>query len=150
DQRACTSSRVIWSSICEGAMSFADGFLRNTRQHMGFSLGASETYSPNMISLSTSTVPSERQTLLLTSLVPQVYVNVQKKKFTFDLTFNTRYSRYNGAFSNLTRFSQNGTAAFIYTKVRRKTTLQLLSNVVSMYNDPGLLLGASVAGSYQS
>src|SRR5262245_28252843 len=31
------------------ARSFADGFLRNTRRHLGFSVTASESYSPNLV-----------------------------------------------------------------------------------------------------
>src|SRR5262245_13805498 len=114
------------------ARSFADGFLRNTRQHMGFSLSVFELYTPD-VRLSSG----ETKDVSFTSILPQLYLNFEKKKLDFRLTYGAAYRRFNNGVNDLNnRVSHNGTAEFSYSLLaRQKTTLQLSSALTSEYYD---------------
>src|SRR5262249_3676517 len=114
------------------ARSFADGFLRNTRQHMGFSLSVFELYTPD-VRLSSG----ETKDVSFTSILPQLYLNFEKKKLDFRLTYGAAYRRFNNGGSDLNnRVSHNGAAEFSYSLfARQKTNLQLSSALTSAYYD---------------
>jgi hypothetical protein len=123
------------------ARSFVDGFLRNTRQHVGLSFGASELYARTS---------QGKPGLLITTLLPQLFVNFDKKKFNFRLTYNAAYRRDNRESSDLSTLTQSGTASFGYTVTRRKATLQLSNNLTSAYHDAASLLAMELQSPYQT
>jgi hypothetical protein len=128
----------------EPARSFADGFLRNARQHFGFSFSAFESYSSNALGSSTGS-----RGMTFTSLLPQVHANFQNKGLSFRLNYGAAYNRYNESLSELNRVSQTGTAAFVYSRSRRKTTFQVMDYLNSMYNDPGSFIGSTAGALYR-
>ncbi len=122
----------------EGASTFADRFLRDTPHHLGFSLGAFESYTPGQID------PSNQQTgVVLSSITPQVFTNIQKKSFDFRLNYGAIFNRYNRALSNLDSATQYGNATVNYTITRRKTGFHVAGYLSSFYNDPASFLGSS-------
>src|SRR5262245_4599437 len=72
------------------ARAFSNGFLRNTRQHVGFSLGLSESYSHSH-GLATSF--GEANSVSYSSLAPQLYLNFQGRKLDLHLTYRASYNR---------------------------------------------------------
>src|SRR5206468_11322672 len=110
-------------------------FLRNTGQHVGFSVGVAQVYTPGVGSLSGRT-----NDLTFTSIVPQAYTNVHKKNLEFRMIYGIVYKRYNGELSALNRVSQNGNLSFSYTASRRKTTWQVSNVMTSAYYDEGSFL----------
>ena len=70
-----------------GATSFADGFLRNTRQHIGASVGVSETYSPNVSTSGNRPRYISRPFSLRSSLISE------KKAIDFRLNYGVAYER---------------------------------------------------------
>jgi len=117
------------------ARSFADNFIRNTGQHVGFSVGVAEVYSPSLILSS-----GEKKDLLFTSVFPQAYVNFEKKNFEFRTIYGVSYYRYSKQISQPDRLSQNGTVLFSYSRSHRKTTFQLSNVATSAYYDEGSFL----------
>src|SRR5437867_6858233 len=72
------------------ATSFSDGFLRNTRRHLGLSFSAFESYTSNMRGSSTG-----QTGVTVATLLPQIYANVQKKRFDFRSNYGAVVTRYN-------------------------------------------------------
>jgi hypothetical protein len=117
------------------ARTFADGFLRNTR-HLGFSVRASNIYSPNLLKSSNG-----RQATSFVTLEPQLYLNLQKRKLNARLTYGATYRGYNKELADLNAFTQSGTASFGYTLFAgRKTTLNFSDSLSSVYYDATSLL----------
>src|SRR5262249_5225010 len=108
-------------------------------QHLGFSLGVSQAYTPDVI------VSSEgSKALSFTSVLPQLYLNFSKKKFDFRLIYGITYNHFENGMSNLDKTYQNGTTTFNYTIIGgRKRTLQFSNAVTSTYYDPGAFIGNS-------
>jgi len=119
------------------AATFAEKFLRGTRQHVGLSVSIGQLYSSG-VAVSSDTTKS----VSVTQLSPELYLNFQKKQWDFRLTYGVLSKRYYGGLSDLNRLSQNGSASLSYTRSGRKTTLRFANSVSSTYNDEGLSLGA--------
>jgi hypothetical protein len=126
------------------ARSFSDGFLRNTRQHIGFSVSAFESYTPNAFGPST-----EHKAITLASILPEVHANFQKKGLDFRIGYGAVFNRYGKDLSQLNRISQTGTATFGYSVSRRKTRLQVTDFLSSFYNDPASFPGSTTNSSYR-
>ncbi len=127
-----------------GAKSYADGFIRDSRQHLGVSVSAFETYIPDAIPASAG-----RQSVAVTSVLPQIYTNFQTKKLDFRLTYGINLTRYSDGISARNRSSQIGTAAFSYTLSRRKTMLVLSNDLSSWYYDESSYLGSASPNLYR-
>src|SRR5215831_1219577 len=127
----------------EDAMSFSDGFLRNARHHFGFSLGVTETYTPNVF-----ITPQATRALVTTSLSPLLYANFQNKRFNLRLNYGASYNRYNRDAGEFSSLSQNGSASTGYVFSRRKITLNFSNFFTSAHYDPGSSL-ATALGAYQ-
>jgi hypothetical protein len=121
-----------------GFTSFADGFLRNSKKHIGFSLSAFESYIPNDLSTSTGQTGG----VAMTSFVPQIYTNFQKKQLAFRLNYGAVITRYNKDLSQFNRLSQTGSATFSYTVSHRNTRIQVTDYLNSFVNNPTSFLGS--------
>jgi len=126
------------------ANSIANAFLRNSRQHIGFSVSLAESYSPNT-AVSTA---GKKESMVFTSLVPQIYLNVEKKRLAFRLTYGITYNRTKVGEAGLNRGSQNGNASITYTIPWRKSALTFSDNVNSSYYDLGSNFGLFSPGAY--
>lgn len=126
------------------AASFSNDFLRFTRRHMGFTVRVSDTYSPNAIVSS-----GEKRTLTIKTIEPQMFLNVQKKRLDFRLTYGVSGNQYSSILGNRNSLSQNGSALFSYNLSGRKTTLQFSNSLTSIYYDEGSLLAASLTTPYR-
>src|SRR5262245_39412357 len=122
------------------ARSFADGFLRNTRQHVGGAIGAFQSYTPDL---------GGGQAASITSIVPHLFFNYQKKRFEFRMTYNIVYASYNKKLSELNGMTQNGTMSLGYAISRKKTTLQFANYFTTQYYDAISALATAFTGSYQ-
>src|SRR5262245_16657635 len=64
------------------ATRFSDGFLRNTRHHVGFSLFVSDSYTPGVL-----VAADNKRGVSMRSVVPQLYLNSQTKHAAFRVTY---------------------------------------------------------------
>jgi hypothetical protein len=124
------------------ATSFADGFLRDTRQHIGASVGVNESYTPNL------PVANGTSALSLTSVFPQLFLNFSKKKFNFRVNYGLAYERVKEGQTELNSSSQNGSAALTYNLSGRKASLGFNNMVTSMYYDQGAFFGMYLTTPY--
>jgi hypothetical protein len=124
------------------ATSFADGFLRDARKHVGFSVALSETYTPN--AFQTLDGP---EALTSTSVVPQLYLDVNTKHLGFRLNYSASYNRYSRDLGEPS-ILQNGSAGMSYSVSRRKLSFAFIDYLSSSYYDAGTALTGTFTNPY--